>query len=371
MKVLMMSTDRRLFEENSSVRGRILNYGSLVDELHILVFTTKKHGIKEGKVSLGDNVYLYPTVSLNRWFYVFSALRIGKTILGKDGWVITTQDPFETGWVGKKLSKRFDVPLQLQVHTDFLSPHFKKQSYLNRLRLLISKSIIRQASAIRVVSERIARALVSSDYKSRAKLHVLPIFVNIKQIKKTTSGLDLHEEYPMFKDIILVSSRLEPEKNVELSIKVFKKVMEKYPETGLVIIGDGSERANLEFLGVRNVVFEGWQNDVASYHKTADIFLNTSNYEGYGMTLVEAAAGETPVVTTDVGIANDLLINEESALVCDVGDEDCLAQSIIRLIEDQGLKERLVSGASLSLEKNLKSKREYLKSVVATWKKLS
>ena len=43
-----------------------------------------------------------------------------------------------------------------------------------------------------------------------------------------------------------------------------------------------------------------------SYYKTADLFLNTSLFEGYGMTLVEARAAGCKVVSTDVGVAREV-----------------------------------------------------------------
>ena len=53
-----------------------------------------------------------------------------------------------------------------------------------------------------------------------------------------------------------------------------------------------AQKLNVE----KNVVFEDWQNDLSSYYKTAHLFLLTSNYEGYGMTLVEAIASHCPNV---------------------------------------------------------------------------
>jgi glycosyltransferase involved in cell wall biosynthesis len=86
----------------------------------------------------------------------------------------------------------------------------------------------------------------------------------------------------------------------------------KIPPVGLVIVGSGSEESELknlaQKLGIENaVIFEGWQNNLASYYKTCDCFLVTSWYEGYGMTLVEAAAVGTKIVSTDVGIAKEVV----------------------------------------------------------------
>ena len=63
---------------------------------------------------------------------------------------------------------------------------------------------------------------------------------------------------------------------------------------------------------------EGWRSDVVSYYKTADVFFQTSLYEGYGLSAVEANVAGCPVVSTDVGVASEL------GAVCPVGDKECL-----------------------------------------------
>ena len=79
----------------------------------------------------------------------------------------------------------------------------------------------------------------------------------------------------------------------------------------MLIVGDGNKKKMLEKkakdLGIEgSVVFLGWQNDVITYYKTCDIFLSTSWYEGYGLSLVEAHSLGIKVVSTDVGIAKEL-----------------------------------------------------------------
>ena len=60
---------------------------------------------------------------------------------------------------------------------------------------------------------------------------------------------------------------------------------------------------------------EPWTDDPFSYYKTADLFLLTSNYEGYGMAVVEAMAAGCPVIMTDVGLAGEVLIDKKDGLV--------------------------------------------------------
>ena len=81
MKILMLSTDRKIFDKNSSVRERMIEYGKIVEELHILIFT--RGGQKE--IKLSDNVYAYPTNTPLKLAYFPRAYKLGKRILKNGG----------------------------------------------------------------------------------------------------------------------------------------------------------------------------------------------------------------------------------------------------------------------------------------------
>lgn len=364
MKVLMISTDRRIFEEGSSARSRMIAYGGLVEELHIIVYSTKKDSLVSEKLS--ENTTIYPTNVGNKFFSPQKAFGIAQDILKNkdDSWVISTQDPFETGIVGVKVSRRYSIPLQVQVHTDFLSPHFVGGSVLNRIRVHLARKTLPHAACIRVVSRRIKES-IEVKYRLSVTPVVLPIFIDITAMRDAKQKFDIHDGYPKFDTIVLMNSRLEREKNIPLALRAFKKVVEKYPNTGLVIVGEGRKRVELEkqvnVLGIKdNVVFEGWKNEVASYYKTADVFLNTSNYEGYGMTLIESAEARCPIITTNVGVVGDIL-NESNASVCSVGDEECITEKMMSFIENKEMHTSLAEKAFIDTQTTLpKSQAIYL-----------
>ncbi|HEY4503928.1 MAG TPA: glycosyltransferase [Candidatus Paceibacterota bacterium] len=306
---IMISTDRAIFVPGSPVRQRMIGYAKACKELHIIIFSTKR--FNTAKIS--ENCVIYSTNSLTRWNYIGDAYKIGKRILKKmnDPIFITCQDPFETGLVGKKLAHlRKDSELLLQIHTDLFSPYFTKHSFLNKIRRYISKFTLPQADMVRVVSRRIADSLVERGFKPE-EIILKPIAVNTEAIKNAVPSFDLRKKSPQFKKIILMVSRLEPEKNIGMAIEALKIAIAKIPDLGLVIVGSGKELGKLKKLSHKldlsqKVAFEGWQSDLVSYYKGCDLFLNTSWYEGYGMTLVEAQAAGCRVVSTDVGIARDV-----------------------------------------------------------------
>jgi len=336
MKVLSIGSDRKLFEEGSAVRSRILDYGNLSEELHIIVFANRSLGLHEETIS--KNIFLYPTNSWSRWSYIPSAIKkafeLRRSDLHVD--VVTAQDPFESGLTAFLVSRILGAKLHLQVHIDFLNPYFGAESLMNRIRVYFGKFLLPRADAIRVVSENIRRSLLDISSKM-PPITVLPIFIDTEEFKKGIITHDLKKKYPQFDFHTLMASRLVPQKNISLAIDAFKEISAKYPKAGLVISGNGTLEHELkkkvEKLGLeKSVIFENWQSDLVSYYKTADLFLLTSNYEGYGMTIVEALASGCPVIATVVGCAREVIKNGENGFIFPVGDKDALVSLMDRVI---------------------------------------
>jgi glycosyltransferase involved in cell wall biosynthesis len=314
---VMVSTDRLILNEKSSVRARMVEYSKLYKELHIIVFSKKKIE----PITIADNCTIYSTDSLVRFNYVSDACKIGKKILkkvDKEALVLVScQDVFETALVGKCLANlKKNSQLLLQIHTDLYSPYFisSKIGYinalLNRIRLFISRFTIPHAQVIRVVSNRIADSLVQRGV-DKDRIIVKPIDVNVEYIKSAVPSFNLKQKYPQFKKIILMVSRIESEKNIDLAIEAMGIVKAQISDIGLVIVGSGRRLESLKRLSYKLklediVVFEGWQTDLVPYYKGCDIFLNTSFYEGYGMVLKEAEAAGNKIISTDVGIAREV-----------------------------------------------------------------
>lgn len=345
MKVITIGSDRKLFEAGSAVFERMRRYASRVEELHIVVYAQRSHNLQP---IVADNLFIYPTQSSSRWWYIWDAYRLARRVIVERAFVrgasvISAQDPFESGVVAYRLGRHFRLPFQLQVHTDFFSRHFKT-SFFNNIRLMVSSFILKRAAGIRVVSNHLATTLGSRFPELKSRISVLPIYVDIAAIRAATPQRNLHTDFPQFNFIVLMASRLTKEKDIATALKAFAEVHASIPRAGLIIAGSGPEHTALERqarnLGLgESVVFMGWQNDLISCYKTADAFLLTSIYEGYGMVLIEAGAAGCPIITTEVGIASELCTDGHNSLVCPVGDVACLTRAMRRLITDNAARE--------------------------------
>lgn len=100
---------------------------------------------------------------------------------------------------------------------------------------------------------------------------------------------------------------LLPVKNQIILLKALYLLREKYPDIKVIcdIYGEGTERKNLESYiaekGLTNVMLKGFDNDVRNKMNDYQIYIHTSNYESFGISVVEAMNAGCCVIATDVG----------------------------------------------------------------------
>lgn len=303
----------------------------------------------------------------NVWSFISGFFRWLKILSQKKHDVITAQSPehYLLAWIFSKVS---GAPWQMQIHTDIFSPYFWRESFKNKIRVALVKFLLKHANCIRVVSERIKNSIFgTSDVPKdiRCPVIVLPIFVDTEKIRQAPIKTDLHKKYHG-RFIILMASRITREKNIELALEALASLISaeggqaRLPAYGgnermvLLVVGDGPELPKLKFqvssFKLQDyVVFEPHADDLISYYKTCDLFLLASNYEGYGRTLVEAAVAGAKIVSSDVGIAQEVL---EPEAIFRVWDKEDLKSKITAALRGNLPPPKLVAS---------QTKEEYLK----------
>jgi glycosyltransferase involved in cell wall biosynthesis len=156
--------------------------------------------------------------------------------------------------------------------------------------------------------------------------------------------------------IFLHNRGLEQLYNVPCTLKAFGIVQQRYPEACLTIAHDGPMRSQLEQmvtdLGLRNVTFVGAvpQSEVPRLYDAADIYLTSPDIDNMPGSLLECYASGLPLVATRAGGIPHIARNEETALLVEVNDHEAMALAALRLIEEEGLAQRLVRAARLQCE---------------------
>ena len=150
--------------------------------------------------------------------------------------------------------------------------------------------------------------------------------------------------------------------------------MREFTQARLRIVGSGVLddvlKSHVRRLKLKDrVVFDGQQKNLARFYEAADVFLLTSNSEGWGVAIVEAAAFGVPIIMTDVGCAGEFIKNEENGIVIPVRNEDMLVSAMRRVMQDMTLRARLSSAARRSFE-SLPSAEEHIQKQAAAWRTL-
>lgn len=152
-------------------------------------------------------------------------------------------------------------------------------------------------------------------------------------------------DFPSDQSLILGVGSLTNQKDFATLIRAFELVRQRI-KSHLLILGEGRERKKLERLVQElelndHVSMPGFVNNPFSYMATADVFVLSSRWEGFGNVLVEAMGCGTQVVSTDCpsGPA-EILENGKWGRLVPVGDEEAMAHAIIKTLRDAYIDEK-------------------------------
>jgi N-acetyl-alpha-D-glucosaminyl L-malate synthase BshA len=156
--------------------------------------------------------------------------------------------------------------------------------------------------------------------------------------------------------IIMHISNFRPVKRVTDVVRVFKKVLEKVDAT-LVMVGEGPERMAAvgvaKQLGISDrIKYLGNYENVETIIPCADLVIQPSEHESFGLVPLEAMACKVPVIATASGGITEVIEHGISGYLCEVGDIEHMAQCAIEILtnetlaRDMGLKgqERALTG---------------------------
>jgi glycosyltransferase involved in cell wall biosynthesis len=230
-----------------------------------------------------------------------------------------------------------------------------------KLWRMLCQLIYHQASQVVIVTER---ALQCFSPKIQSISTVIPNPAVIIDTEKSSSVKLLE------KPSLIAIGRLTPQKGFDLLLKAFAKLVTKYPEWTLTILGEGQLRSELESLrtqlGLTNRVhFRGRVKNPYEFLKQADIFVMSSRCEGFPLSLCEAMACGLPVISTDCpsGPAEIIRDGVDGILVPNE-DVSALASAMERLMSDEEERKRLAARAPEVTE------RFSLEKVMGMWEEL-
>ena len=366
--------DRALLEVDGHSKRWNSRMGSYVDRLDVIVEMREKGNYADKYIA--DNVRIIPIYVPHPALYSFIAYKRALKEHEKYSYdLVTTEEPFRTGYAGWLFKKKTGVALSVEYHNDT----FYNNSWVNerpvshRIYMMAGSRILRDAYSVRCVNKKnYFEILKICGNDSGKMIEIMPVptalydsdkhGIRAKEIRKEIVKNDNDV-------IILFVGRLAAVKKVDELIRVYAEIRKTHKNTHLVIVGDGHERERLHRLakkvGSEGIVFKGYipEEDVLAYFGASDIFVNPAHVETYGKVFIEAmSAGRPVVLTSGAGAVGDkLCVNNINALVTKPGNLDELKNALVSLIEDESLRSKLGENAP----KEVMSKFNYENSLKA------
>ena len=155
---------------------------------------------------------------------------------------------------------------------------------------------------------------------------------------------------------VIAVGRLDYQKGFDRLIHVWEKVHKQMPDWRLDIFGQGEWREMLQNMiderGLKDVVkLNNPIKNIEDEYVDSSIIVMTSNYEGFGMVLVEAMSCGVPAVSFDCKCGPEEIISQhDGGLVVKNGDIEGMAEAIVRLMKDDELRKRMGESAKRVVE---------------------
>ncbi len=197
------------------------------------------------------------------------------------------------------------------------------------------------------------------------KIHVIINGIDMNEFRKDMAAGDkIRKEFDIDRKIPVIGAfgRISPEKGQKYFISAAARVLEVFPETRFMIVGDGfQEQAMKEHaarLGVSDrVIFTGFRKNISEFYSALDLFALPSILEGTPMALLEAMSTELPVIATNVGGVGRIIKNGENGLLVPPANSKELADAIIRLLRNSAEANRLAKNAFRTILKKYSAKK--------------
>lgn len=231
---------------------------------------------------------------------------------------------------------------------DYESWFFPEEDHVSRAKVKETYELISH----KVVKSDWLKGLLENDGYSAIKINI---------------GIDLSMFYPrevknsQHPVVFAMARPRTPRRGFPYLIEALKQVKEAVPKAEVVLFGDYLPSQSIPFK-FRNEGIITDQNRLAELYSLADIFVDSSDFQGFGRTALEAMACGAACVLTNVGGVNEYARDGKNCLLVPPKKPDVLAQEIIRLLKDESLLQSLVRGGFETVKK-YDHKREALETL--------
>ncbi len=193
-----------------------------------------------------------------------------------------------------------------------------------------------------------------------AKLHIesetIPLWVDAPYIA-SLRGEKYNQEFA--RPVILFVGQFKYRKGFDVLARAMPLVLEKFPRATFLFVGHSPiHRRDLENIARENGTFEHLQiiervseEDKVRLYNSADVSVLPTRYEGFGLPPLEAMAAGCAVVASDIPVVDEVVRNNENGLLTPRDNPQDLAETILRVLQDDALRARLIANGFETLKR--------------------
>lgn len=224
----------------------------------------------------------------------------------------------------------------------------KEESLLKKIKYLINYTLGYFQKKIISVSEKVKFSHIENDFLFPNKYITVYNGIDPGVFEQNQVGRNIFGEFNINESysVVLKIASLTIQKGHEYFLKAAKLVLNRYSEVVFMIVGDGPRRHEVECftdeLGIKkNIIFTGVREDIPALLGLSDIFVLSSLWEGFPITILEAMAASKPIVATDVGGNSEAIIDGITGFLVPPKDEKSLAESILYLLRNKNIAKEM------------------------------
>lgn len=244
--------------------------------------------------------------------------------------------------VGCAAAKLTDIPF---IHNEHSSAAYRQGMARN-----LAKMCLPEAQAV-LCNSYYTRESIQKTYKiPNERLHVVYNPVDCREVRSTREQVREELGFSLNQPLIGHVGRMIESRDQANLLRAFHKLLTRCPSAGLVLIGDGPLRCDLEKLatdmGIKSAVrFLGNTTRVGDYLQAMDIYVNSTLDEGFGIAVVEAMLAGLPVILANCGAHPELVRDGKDGVLYTGGNVTALCESLEELIVDSKRRSALANRA--------------------------